>query len=149
MELPVLLFWNRISASDRSYKDLFPPIFAALKLKMPTHLVGLLQKIKRRVANAMKTNNILCLIEEFPGLSMSSDPIVGPQCKENGILPNSLLEGIYPNFVEHFCKKLNNKLKLIRKREEKDTLSNLYSSFISFLDTGASCDVNLPMTNLV
>ena len=42
---------NEINLSDKSYRDAFPPILAALNLKMPKHVAGLLTKIKTKNPN--------------------------------------------------------------------------------------------------
>ena len=83
---------NRIDQSNKTYKQEFPPIFAALNLKMPTNLVPLLQKVKRHVAKAKSNRSILELAQEMPGLSKKGKHEIGPHCQEIGITPDSLLQ---------------------------------------------------------
>ncbi|XP_072040335.1 uncharacterized protein [Amphiura filiformis] len=85
----------RIVASNQTYKDLFPPVFDALKLKMPSRLTGMLAKVQRRVLQAQTSGNLMILAEEVPGLAVSKTPEneIGPHCKQIGITPTLLLEG--------------------------------------------------------
>ena len=84
---------HRIEASDSSYKELFPPILKALRLKVPSRLTAMLAKVNRRVCQAKKTGNLMVLPEEVTGLAADDTDEIGPHCQKNGITPSLLLEG--------------------------------------------------------
>ncbi|XP_072042728.1 uncharacterized protein [Amphiura filiformis] len=81
---------NRVAASAKSYRKAFPDIFEALNLR-PMHLAGLLAKLRRLINKAKSSKNMLLLMEEMPGLSLNSDPQIGPLCQSSGITPQSLI----------------------------------------------------------